>query len=320
MDLQSNIFNNCELVCFKYNPCSLPKEETMLYGEIKDIGSFFSFQYQVISLTSEAFNFSVQRPRRGSLCYSLICFHTNKKSTVWASLIPSIFSFSKTGGRAEESLSPPRLKSFFLFTNHYLFPSIPNVHAVSVKTTGTVLQAHFPDGSHLPASPLLSLAHLCDESQHISLAAICLSAFNANQTSEQPRSLMGGGLETSPASLPDKPCFTPLLIQPLQFSRMSSTNILFCFVSSSKENFWSRRYSSSLFASFSRWPLPLIFPHFSSIPFQPPPTSYHFCSCWQGAAIYLSVPAREWVMRVSSVVAEGAAEPDVNIRFESSHL
>lgn len=43
----------------------------MLYGEIKDIGSFFSFQYQVISLTSEAFNFSVQRPRRGSLCYSL---------------------------------------------------------------------------------------------------------------------------------------------------------------------------------------------------------------------------------------------------------
>lgn len=52
----------------------------------------------------------------------------------------------------------------------------------------------------------------------------------------------------------------------------------------------------------------------------PPPTTYHFCSCWQGAAIYLSVPAREWVMRVSSVVAEGAAEPDVNIRFESSHL
>lgn len=241
----------------------------MLYGEIKDIGSFFSFQYQVISLTSEAFNFSVQRPRRGSLCYSLICSNTNKKSTVWASLIPSIFSFSKTGGRAEDSLSPPRLKSFFLFTNHYLFPSIPNVHAVSVKTTGTVLQAHFPDGSHLPASPLLSLAHLCDESQHISLAAICLSAFNANQTSEQPRSLMGGGLETSPASLPDKPCFTPLLIQPLQFSPMSSTNILLCFVSSPKENFWSRRYSSSLFGSFSRWPLPLIFPH-SSIPIPPP--------------------------------------------------
>lgn len=206
----------------------------MLYGEIKDIGSFFSFQYQVISLTSEAFNFSVQRPRRGSLCYSLICSNKNKKSTVWASLIPSIFSFSKTGGRAEDSLSPPRLKSFFLFTNHYLFPSIPNVHAVSVKTTGTVLQAHFPDGSHLPASPLLSLAHLCDESQHISLAAICLSAFNANQTSEQPRSLMGGGLETSPASLPDKPCFTPYSTSSVFPYVQYKYTPLLCFISKGK--------------------------------------------------------------------------------------
>lgn len=92
--------------------------------------------------------------------------------------------------------------SLFLHTNHYLFPSIPNVHAVSAQTTGTVMEVYFPDGSHLPASPLLSLAHLWDDSQHISLAAICLSAFTANQTSEQPNSPMGGGLETCPAYLP----------------------------------------------------------------------------------------------------------------------
>lgn len=98
------------------------------------------------------------------------------------------------------SPSPPI--SLLLHTNHYLFPSIPNVHAVSAQTTGTVMEVYFPDGSHLPASPLLSLAHLWDDSQHISLAAICLSAFTANQTSEQPNSLMGGGLETSPAYLP----------------------------------------------------------------------------------------------------------------------
>lgn len=289
--------------------------------KLKILGHFFSFQYQVISLTSEAFNFSMQRPRRGSLRYSLICSHTNKKSTVWASLIPSIFSFSKTGGRAEDSLSPPCLKSFFLFTNHYLFPSIPNVHAVSVKTTGTVLQAHFPDGSHLPASPLLSLAHLCDDSQHISLAAICLSAFNANQTSEQPRSLMGGGLETSPASLPDKPYFTPLLIQPLQFP-LCPVQIYSFALFHLQRKISDRGVIPSVCLAVSldglcHW-------YFLILPPSPfslhPPTSYHFCSRWQGAAIYLSVPAREWVMRVSSVVAEGAAEPDVNIRFESSHL
>lgn len=110
--------------------------------------------------------------------------------------------FFETGGLAEDRLSPPSLISFSIFTNHYLFPSIPNVHAVSLQTTGTVLQAYFPDGSHLPASLLLSLAHLWDDSQHISLAAICLSAFTANQTSEQPNSLMGGGMETYPACLP----------------------------------------------------------------------------------------------------------------------
>lgn len=136
------------------------------------------------------------------------CTYTNKNDM---SITDStFFPFFKTGGLAEDRLSPPSLISFSILTNHYLFPSIPNVHAVSVQTTGTVLQAYFPDGSHLPAS-LLSLAHLWDDSQHISLAAICLSAFTANQTSEQPNSLMGGGLETSPACLP-APLHLPLLL------------------------------------------------------------------------------------------------------------
>lgn len=109
-------------------------------------------------------------------------------------------------------VSPPFLINTFPFANHYLFPSIPNVHTFSTQTTGTVMQVYFHDGSHLPSSPLMSLAHLWDDSQHISLAAICLSAFTANQTSEQPYSLMGGGLETSPACLSALPHPTlPLL-------------------------------------------------------------------------------------------------------------
>lgn len=110
--------------------------------------------------------------------------------------------FVQTGGLEKDTVPHLPPISLLLHTNHYLFPSIPNVHAVSAQTTGTVMEVYFPDGSHLPASPLLSLAHLWDDSQHISLAAICLSAFTANQTSEQPNSLMGGGLETSPAYLP----------------------------------------------------------------------------------------------------------------------
>lgn len=52
------------------------------------------------------------------------------------------------------------------------------------------MQVCFHDGSHLPFSPLMSLARLPNDSQHIALAAICLSAFTAKQTSEQPYSLM----------------------------------------------------------------------------------------------------------------------------------
>lgn len=134
-------------------------------------------------------------------------------------------------------LSPPSRITFFLHTNHYLFPSIPNVHAVSAQTTGTVMQAYFPDGSHLPASPLLSLAHLWDDSQHISLAAICLSALTANQTSEQPNSLMGGGLETSPARLLTL-LYLPLLLltPPLHLFPISSPKLFLCFVSSSESS------------------------------------------------------------------------------------
>lgn len=213
---------------------------------------------------------------------------------------------------------PPSLISFCLYTNHYLFPSIPNVHAVSVQTTGTLLQAYFPDGSHLPASLLLSLAHLWDDSQHISLAAICLSAFTANQTSEQPNSLMGGGLETSPARLPAPPYLPP--VSPNSTSSYFPIScqknfFLLCFI------FWVI-ISDPVLISISLWPSQLLLP----IPPQPPaPTPLHhppshFCSRWQGAAIYSTVPAREWAMCVSPMVAEGAAEPNVNIRCESSHL
>lgn len=141
------------------------------------------------------------------------------------------------------SLSPPSRITFFLHTNHYLFPSIPNVHAVWAQTTGTVMQAYFPDGSHLPASPLLSLAHLWDDSQHISLAAICLSALTANQTSEQPNSLMGGGLETSPARLLTL-LYLPLLLltPPLHLSPFPVQNFFFALFHLPSRHLWSCSY------------------------------------------------------------------------------
>lgn len=136
-------------------------------------------------------------------------------------------------------VSPPFLINTFLLANHYLFPSIPNVHTFSTQTTGTVMQVYFHDGSHLPSSPLMSLAHLRDDSQHISLAAICLSAFTANQTSEQPYSLMGGGLETSPACLsalphPILPLFPFSLFHLFISCRLQSKTFKVCFVLSSK--------------------------------------------------------------------------------------
>lgn len=148
--------------------------------------------------------------------------------TIWASLTP--LSFLSLKQVVWERTGVPTF-SFPICTNHYLFPSIPNVHAASVQTTGMVLQAYFPDGSHLLAFPLLSLAHLWDDSQHISLAAICLSAFTAKQTSEQPNSLMGGGLETSPARLA-APLYLPLLllIPPLHLALSTITLYsLLCF-------------------------------------------------------------------------------------------
>ncbi len=131
----------------------------------------------------------------------------------------------------------------FLPSYYYLFSSSPNVYAVSAQTTGTVMQAYFPDGSHLPVSPLLSLAHLGDDSQHISLAAICLSAFTANQTSEQPNSLMGGRLETSPHMpvllyLPLLFFFPPLHLQ---------SKLCLCFVLSSELSFLIPSFFLSLF-------------------------------------------------------------------------
>ena len=105
------------------------------------------------------------------------------------------------------------------------------------------MQAYFPDGSHLPASPLLSLAHLWDDSQHISLAAICLSALTANQTSEQPNSLMGGGLETSPARLLTL-LYLPLLLltPPLHLSPSPVQNFFFALFHLPSRHLWSRSY------------------------------------------------------------------------------
>lgn len=113
-------------------------------------------------------------------------------------------------------------------------------------------------------------------------------------------------------------CHTPFFpSSPSPYSTSSSlpvsSQILlkFAFVLSSKF------LSVILLLFLSLWPLRL-FP----VP-SPPllhPYSSNFRSCWQGAAIYLPVPAREWVMCVSPIVAEGAAEPDANIRCESSHL
>lgn len=221
------------------------------------------------------------------------------------------FSFFQAGGREEDSLPPP----FYCLTYHYLIPSIPNVHAVSAQTTGMVMQVYFPDGSHLPASPRLSLAHIWDDSQHISLAAICLSVFTANQTSEQPNSLMGGGLEDFSCMAV---CFViPPPLSPYSTSSslpISSQNFFFALFFLLNSHLWTCSFFFFL-SVVSLASVSFFFLHATSFP---PP--FHFRSRWQGAAKYSPVPAREWAMCMSPIVAEGAAEPDVNIRCESSHL
>lgn len=119
---------------------------------------------------------------------------------------------------------PTLPNQYLLHGTHYLFPSVPNVHTFSTQTTGTVMQVYFHDGSHLPFSPLMSLARLWNDSQHIPLAAICLSAFTANQTSEQPYSLMSGGLEGAPACL-SAPPHPVILLFSFQYSFPSSLPI-----------------------------------------------------------------------------------------------
>lgn len=94
---------------------------------------------------------------------------------------------------------------------------------------------------------------------------------------------------------------------------ISSQSSFFCFVLSSE--------SSSLIVFL--FYLPVAFPaSVSSFFFHPPPSptfpfSFPLAGC---SHIYSPVPAREWAMCVSPMVAEGAAEPEVNIRCESSHL
>lgn len=212
--------------------------------------------------------------------------------------------------------SPTLPNQYLLHGTHYLFPSVPNVHTFSTQTTGTVMQVYFHDGSHLPFSPLMSLARLWNDSQHIPLAAICLSAFTANQTSEQPYSLMSGGLESAPACLsaPPHPVIPLSLFSILSLHLFPSpikNLFLVCFVSST---------------DFLRLILLLFYFIFISLaspgsPVPPPSPFLQFsfllalhsdmfaCSC-EGVSDVC----------VSPIVAEGAAEPDVNIRCESSHL
>lgn len=172
---------------------------------------------------------------------------------------------------------------------HDLLPSALNVHTSSTQTAGTVMQVYFHDGSHLPFSPLMSLARLSNDSQHIALAAICLSAFTAKQTSEQPCSLMSGGLQIAPASLsaPPHPPSSPLplfSVLPLHLAPPpAQTTFIRCFVSS---------------AGFLRPSLLLLCFIFISAasPGFPPvllrPHSFRSRSRWLRAAICLPAPAR----------------------------
>lgn len=130
---------------------------------------------------------------------------------------------------------PTLANQYLLPATHYLFPSAPNVHTFSTQTTGTVMQVYFHDGSHLPFSPLMSLALLSNDSQHIPLAAICLSAFTANQTSEQPYSLMSGGLESAPACLSAPP--HPVCPPPLPLFSIPSLHVH--LPTSNRNNFYS---------------------------------------------------------------------------------
>lgn len=106
----------------------------------------------------------------------------------------------------------------------------------------------------------------------------------------------------------------PSLILPLSTPSPVKTSSLLCFI---------LRVlicdPTLIFISLSGLPGFSLFFLFHPVPPLHPPPS-RFRSCWQGAAIYSPVPAREWAMCVSPIVAEGAAEPDVNIRCESSHL
>lgn len=124
------------------------------------------------------------------------------------------------------------------------------------------MQVYFPDGSHLPASPLLSLAHLRDESQHISLAASCLSAFTANQTSEQPNSPMGGRLETSLARLPALLHLPFLLLIPSLHLFPSQVKTLFfllhCFIICDPALIFVSLWPPRLLFPSSSYPLPSI--------------------------------------------------------------
>lgn len=163
-------------------------------------------------------------------------------------------------------------------------PSAPNVHTFSTQTTGTVMQVYFHDGSHLPFSPLMSLARLTNDSQHIPLAAICLSAFTANQTSEQPYSLMGGGLESAPACL----SAPPHRVIPLSLFHYSFPSSLLHLQLKQLLCFLFVLSSGSLKLMLLLW----VFISFSLVsPFSL--HSSHFRSCRIRTATCLPVPARE---------------------------
>lgn len=166
---------------------------------------------------------------------------------------------------------PTLPNQYLLHATHYLFPSAPNVRTFSTRTTGTVMQVYFHDGSHLPFSPLMSLARLRNDSQHIPLAAICLSAVTAKQTSEQPYSLMSGRLESAPACLsaPPHPVTSPPAPRFLSFTILSlhlfpspieATSVV-CFASCSRSCFLLYFIFVSL-SGLTRFPPVLLRPPF----------------------------------------------------------